>query len=270
MAEFPFMPFYWSDSMSKTVHLSTEEHGAYVLILATMWMHGGTLPDDDVKLARIARLSLGKWRRMAPTIRAFLTECDGALTQKRLQDERKKSLEISGKRSANAKARWNAKSLESNDAAYADAYASGYANGDATAMQTACETDAISYLHNTVEDISPPSPSCDAQPADDLDAEFADWWAHYPRKLDRLKALKAYRAARRKGVTADELKLGVMRYAAECDRNQTQPNFIKHGASWLNAGSWENAPTPPARAASPPVNPMLKALFSGLDPEAVR
>lgn len=120
------------------------------------------------------------------------------------------------------------------------------------------------------EDISPPSPSCDAKPADDLDAEFADWWSHYPRKLDRLKALKAYRAARRRGVTADELKLGVMRYAAECDQNQTQPNFIKHGASWLNAGSWENAPTPPARAASPPINPMLKALFSGLDPEAVR
>lgn len=87
MAEIPAM-LLWTDAyMADTSHLTTIEHGAYLLVLMAMWRAGGQLPDDEIRLARTARLSLDKWRRIAPTIRSFLTAADGFVSQKRLKQE---------------------------------------------------------------------------------------------------------------------------------------------------------------------------------------
>ncbi len=43
--------------------LSTEQIGAFDLLLHAYWLKQGPLPDDDVELARIAGLSLAAWRR---------------------------------------------------------------------------------------------------------------------------------------------------------------------------------------------------------------
>jgi uncharacterized protein YdaU (DUF1376 family) len=56
----PWMPFYVADYLADTGHLSTTQHGAYVLLIIHYWRRG-ELPDDDAKLARIAKLSVKNW-----------------------------------------------------------------------------------------------------------------------------------------------------------------------------------------------------------------
>jgi uncharacterized protein YdaU (DUF1376 family) len=72
MTDIPAM-LLWTDAyLGDTSHLSTFEHGAYLLILMAMWRAGGTLPGDDETLARCARVTFDKWRKISPQIRAFL------------------------------------------------------------------------------------------------------------------------------------------------------------------------------------------------------
>ena len=56
----PWMPFYIADYLGDTGHLSTTQHGAYILLICHYWRTGG-LPEDDAKLAKITRLSLKSW-----------------------------------------------------------------------------------------------------------------------------------------------------------------------------------------------------------------
>jgi len=66
----PWMPMYWGNYFGDTWHLSTVQHGAYLLLIGHYWQHG-SLPDDDRQLANITKLSLKTWRRHRPTLQAF-------------------------------------------------------------------------------------------------------------------------------------------------------------------------------------------------------
>jgi uncharacterized protein YdaU (DUF1376 family) len=66
----PYMPFFVGDYLKETRHLTTEEHGAYLLLIMQYWVKGG-LPDDDSQLARIVNLSLPKWKKLRDVIQAF-------------------------------------------------------------------------------------------------------------------------------------------------------------------------------------------------------
>lgn len=81
------MPLDFAAFLADTTHLSTVEIGAYVLILGAMWRSpDGHIESNDLYLARAARLSLDKWKRIAPTMRALLSVRaeDGRVSQKRL------------------------------------------------------------------------------------------------------------------------------------------------------------------------------------------
>lgn len=81
------MPFDFASYLADTTHLSTTEHGAYILILGAMWRSpDGHIEGDDKYLARVAKLPLDKWKRIASTMRALLSirSNDGRVSQKRL------------------------------------------------------------------------------------------------------------------------------------------------------------------------------------------
>lgn len=87
---------------------------------------------------------------------------------------------------------------------------------------------------------------------------FDEWWAQYPKKVKKLDAEKAYRAALKRGVTPEELLQGLQRQKAAWKAKGTEPQYIPYPATWLRAGSWEDeldTPTPTTETAAPAVNP---------------
>jgi Protein of unknown function (DUF1376) len=53
--------------LARTAHLTTAEHGAFIL-LALHRVENGGLPDDDGQLARITRLAPQQWEKSKPVI----------------------------------------------------------------------------------------------------------------------------------------------------------------------------------------------------------
>lgn len=69
MADFPYLPFWTSDYLADTRHLSQSEHGAYLLLIMTCWQTKDcALPDDDKMLARFAGCDLRTWKRQRETV----------------------------------------------------------------------------------------------------------------------------------------------------------------------------------------------------------
>lgn len=111
MAEFPSLPLFTDAYLADTTHLTTTEHGAYLLLLMTAWRTPGCcLPDDDMMLARYAKMTRDKWKKIRPTLVQFFRVRDGQWHQARLQDElqhlqsRRKQNSDAGRASAQAKA----------------------------------------------------------------------------------------------------------------------------------------------------------------------
>lgn len=118
MAEYPAVPI-WTDSyLADTRHLTTEEHGAYLLLLMEAWRRPGcNLPDDDLLLARLAGLSPERWAEVKPVVMAFWQR-DGrrkVWTQKRLSRERQYVAHKSKSQRDKAAIRW--KKTRKDDAA---------------------------------------------------------------------------------------------------------------------------------------------------------
>ena len=98
-----WMPLYVADYLGDTMHLTGPEHGAYLLLLMHYWRNG-PLPDDDRKLAHIARTEEKLWKSVGPVVREFFTvNGDGTLHQKRMDCELQRWEEITDKRRAAGK-----------------------------------------------------------------------------------------------------------------------------------------------------------------------
>ena len=80
----------WVDAfVRKTLDLSADEVGGYNLLLWAMWAREDlSLPDDDRKLARIARTTAQTWRRrIRPALEPHFEVSDGVWTSDRLAKE---------------------------------------------------------------------------------------------------------------------------------------------------------------------------------------
>lgn len=121
MSERPFMQLYVSDFIGDTLHLNTEQIGAYMLLLMAMWNAGGELPADDAKLARVVRMSLKKWRSIASDLLPFFEAGGGQIWHRRLTKELQKSDSKSQSRASAGAKGGAAKALKSNDAPVANA-----------------------------------------------------------------------------------------------------------------------------------------------------
>lgn len=87
MAALPYMPLYVADYLVDTPHLTAAQHGVYLLLIMSYWQRGKPLPDDDDKLAKIARVGPREWARMKSTIRELFTVADGVWTHSRIERE---------------------------------------------------------------------------------------------------------------------------------------------------------------------------------------
>lgn len=119
MAAVPFMPLYIADYMADTAHLTTVEHGAYLLLIMTYWQRGEALPDDDKKLSRIAGLQGRNWKRVRAEIEPFFEFRDNKWVHQRIEKQltlmrcQSRSNSLNGKKGGQARAR---NSLSENEA----------------------------------------------------------------------------------------------------------------------------------------------------------
>lgn len=107
----PFMPLYVADYMADTAHLTTVEHGAYLLLIMTYWQRGEALPDDDKKLARIVGLQGRNWKRVRQEIEPFFEFRDNKWVHQRIEHQltvmrsQSRANSLNGKKGGLAKAK---------------------------------------------------------------------------------------------------------------------------------------------------------------------
>lgn len=87
MAAVPFMPLYVSEYLADTPHLSGAGHGAYLLLIMGYWQRGEALPDDERKLARIARMTPAEWAEVRDDVAEFFEVADGLWKHGRVEHE---------------------------------------------------------------------------------------------------------------------------------------------------------------------------------------
>ncbi|WP_375337216.1 YdaU family protein [Rhizobium bangladeshense] len=219
------MQLYVSDFIGDTLSLSTEQIGAYMLLLMAMWNAGGRLPADEAKLARVARMSVKKWKAIADDLMAFF-EVDGEFVRhNRLTKELLKSESKSQSRSAAGAEGGRAKALKDKDARIANAMPSPR------------------HLPETITRL----PSEDAR-APVIDPDFERFWDAYPNKTGRPSAEQAFSQAIKRA-SLDEIMAGVAAYAAKTDDRQwCSP------VRWLSDDRWKDQPAKPPDKAPPKPN----------------
>ncbi len=104
-----------------------------------------------------------------------------------------------------------------------------------------------------------PEPSLALVPADgapatperaSYPAEFEAWWEHYPRKVDKAQAAKAYKVARRT-VSAEHLLDAVKAHAAAWLADGVDPAFIVYPERWLKRKRYDEPPERKTTTARP-------------------
>jgi uncharacterized protein YdaU (DUF1376 family) len=91
-----WMPLYVGDYLGDTGHLTTAQHGAYLLLMMHYWRKG-ELPDDDSQLAKITKLPLRTWGDYRPVLQNFF---HSGWKHKRIDAELARMLRVSEKRAA--------------------------------------------------------------------------------------------------------------------------------------------------------------------------
>ena len=209
-----WMPLYWGDYFGDTMHLTTEEHGAYLLLLGTYWRRARGLPDDDKWLASVTKMTTKKRKIVRPNIIEFFDISDGLLIHKRVEKEILKS---SGRlHSARAAGR-----------------AGGLAKSKLTTTTVTEKKENPSVKRNGKaqdDDALAIPPSLDK-----LKDEFEEFWESVPNKKSKGHARTAYRAARRK-TDAETLLAGIKAYAESVAGKEAR--FIAHPATWLRGERW--------------------------------
>lgn len=167
------MPLYIADYLADTSRLTTEQHGAYLLLLIDYWRNG-SLPDNDAILAQITRLSPDAWSNARSILQAYFKHDDGRWVHGRVESELAKAKESRDKAKtraiAGAKARWNASS-------------------NATSITQAIPEDMP-------EQCPSPSPSEVYKNNTSTDVDFQRFWDIWPtskRKIAKQKCLAVWK-----------------------------------------------------------------------------
>lgn len=153
----PFMQLYVADYLGDTRHLTTEQHGAYLLLLMTMWRSDGRLPNDDKKLARITGCTASRWSRIKDDVLAFFDVDGDDLVHGRVTLELEKASEKAIKRADAGSRGGMAKARKTKDLVVANATDLLWHSSDIRSQST--EADAsVTTLHSahTHTDLSDP------------------------------------------------------------------------------------------------------------------
>lgn len=115
-----------------------------------------------------------------------------------------------------------------------------------------------------------PSETPSPKAASGIDDGFDEFWAAYPRRVQKRDALKAWRQMRREKTPAERIIAGACGYAAYVHAQGKDPEFVKHPGPWLRAAAYDDHQ--PATSAGPDLRDppdVLRAHWQAADAAAV-
>lgn len=142
-----WMPLYIADYLADTTRLTTEQHGAYLLLIMDYWRNG-PLPDDDGALSQITRMQPAAWKKnRAMLVRLFRIE-NGEWRHKRIDEELTEAAANAKKFADRAKKaaakRWGKPSLQD-----ASSNASSNSSSTTKAMHDQCTSPSPSSVNQS-------------------------------------------------------------------------------------------------------------------------
>jgi uncharacterized protein YdaU (DUF1376 family) len=200
------MQLYTSDYLADTAHLTTEEHGAYLLLLMNYWQRGKPLDNTDGRLAHVARLSAERWKAVEPILAEFFMIEGTTWVQARIERDLDKIRDKSSKLAANGSI--------------------GGSKRQANAKQ-------LPIYEEEEEDKEEDE---DNKKTSSFDA----FWTAYPRKTAKGAATAAWVKALKKA-TAEEIIKAAHAYRDDPNRDE---GFTAHASTWLNQERWLDGPLP--------------------------
>lgn len=231
------MPVFTDALLADTLDLTTEEFGAYCLILFMTWEKGNRpFPDDDRILSRITRVPLRQWRQSTRSrLIQFFDITSGFWVQKRLAKEWLYTLRNRAQKSSAGKASAEAKKLKS-----LETDPTAVPTERSTAVQRQVNSSTSTSTSTSQEEVPTTTGSLLGETEDrnlshSVDDDFEVWWTFVPKKTAKEGARKAYRSARKK-VSADALLAAMQAFARA--NESTEKKYIAGPLPWLNQGRW--------------------------------
>lgn len=213
----PSFDFYPDDFVGGTMGMHPCARGIYITLLCHQWSHGAIPSPSNIRqLVQITGAMPNELEEHLPEVlNKFEEREDGSLANARLDREYARKVEIREKRSGSGKAGANAKQVLSKCLSKCSSKSS--AN-----LEVGSRKKEVSKL---------------------IDDAFDNWWSHYPKKVGKEDARKAYAKALTKFVVAPEIA-AVQLLEASLPRFQKlrerEPQFVPHAATWLNSGGWDD------------------------------
>jgi len=222
-----WMPIYIGDYLSATSRLSTEQHGAYLLLIMDYWKNGA-LPNDDQVLAQITRMTPPAWGNARSILQAFFSIKNNLWIHARVEKEILKARDNREKTSARASkaatARWANKDATSN------------ATSITQAMHKQCPSPSPSPSPSSLPLTSTSNKTIKDIATKVADGTFEEFWQSYPKKVGKGQAQKTW----------DKLKINVidkildaLKWQRVCDQWQKDGGqFIPNPATYLSQQRW--------------------------------
>jgi uncharacterized protein YdaU (DUF1376 family) len=239
LTDFPFMPLYIARCQKSKAWLRCKRQPELAFYMLNLWMRAwhecpaGSVEDDDDVLADAAMCSPEHWLEVKAAVLHGWQKCaDGRLYHAvvvELAEEAWASKEARRQRTEKARqAKLQAQSARSTESV----------TGSVTEQRQAPrERDR----DRDRDKESPPTPrKRGAGISSQIAGEFETWWPHYPNRVDRGHAIKAFARAR-ETATLEDLIAGAKRYAALVAGKEA--TFIAMPATWLNGERWKDEPS---------------------------
>ena len=232
-----WMPLYINEYTGDTMAFTTEQHGAYLLLMMAAWKAKGVLPSDDESIESITKLPPERWQAMKAKVLAKFSIDGATMTQKRITQEMERAQKVSKARSEAGKA--GAANLWGKDGKKkVKPKANATANAEQNGEQSDGQNDGKEQSH---------SPNGEGY----ISSPFDEAWALYPKRAggnSQAGARKAWDARIKAGVDPAAMVSGTRRYAAFCTATgKVGTEFVKMAASFYGPQHhYLEAWTPPA------------------------
>lgn len=205
------MPLYWAEYLADTTHLTTFQHGMYLLLIGAYWRRGGPIPSDPDFLVNVARTSKDKLARYGKPVLAMFTCENGLLHHKRIDNELLRSSTRLAAAVANGRAGGLAKSKLSTS----------------TSTSTKEEVRSKSAAHAAI-----------------FDSNFNRFWEVFPRKDgSKTAAQTAFLAC---GLDLEIIIDGAKAYAVSDEAQRDEGKFSVGALRWLQEKRWLGHPKLPS------------------------